>query len=64
MIPESCSNRVYYSAKWPEACPYTFRNVTAILDKYSVPHEALKATKDIWVRDFMPIQEYLGFLLR
>lgn len=64
MIPEFCSNRVFYSAKLPEACPIAYRSITKILDKYGVPHEALKATKDIWVRDFMPIQECLGFLLR
>lgn len=64
MIPENRSNRVFYSAKWPEACPNTYRNVTAILDKYGVPHEVLKATKDIWVRDFMPIQASLGHLYR
>lgn len=56
MIPENRSNRVFYSAKWPEACPKTYRNVTAILDKYGVPHSALQGTNDIWVRDFMPIQ--------
>ena len=60
MIPETRSNRVFYSAKWPEACPETYRNVTAILDKYGVPHSALQGTKDIWVRDFMPVQVSFG----
>ena len=46
MIPEFCSNRVFYSAKLPEACPIAYRSITKILDKYGVPHEALKATKD------------------
>lgn len=56
MIPETRSNRVLYSAKWPEACPKAYQSVTNILDKYGVPHAALSDTKDIWVRDFMPIQ--------
>lgn len=56
MIPETRSNRVFYSAKWPEACPKAYRSVSSILDKYGVPHAALSGTKDIWVRDFMPIQ--------
>ena len=56
MIPENRSNRVFYSAKWSESCPKTYRNVTTILDKYGVPHSALQGTNDIWVRDFMPIQ--------
>lgn len=63
MIPEFCSNRVFYSAKLPEACPIAYNSITKIRDKYGVPHEALKATKDIWMRDFMPIQEYLRSLL-
>ena len=56
MILETRSNRVFYSAKLPIACPKAYRSVTNILDKYGVPHEVLKATRDIWVRDFMPIQ--------
>ncbi len=56
MIPETHCNRVFYSAKWPEACPKAYRSVTEILDRYGVPHSALNGTKDIWVRDFMPIQ--------
>ena len=62
MIPETRSNRVFYSAKWPEACPKSYRSVTGILDKYGVPHTALSGTKDIWVRDFMPIQVSPGWL--
>ena len=64
MLTEFCSNRVFYSAKMPEACPKAYRAITKILDKYGVPHEALKATKDIWVRDFMPIQGKQGYFYR
>ena len=56
MIPETRSNRVFYSAKWPEACPKAYSSVTNILDKYGIPHSPLNGTKDIWVRDLMPIQ--------
>ncbi|MBP5518140.1 MAG: agmatine deiminase family protein [Bacteroidales bacterium] len=63
MISDIDCNRVYYSAKLPEVCPKTFRSVTAILNKYGVPHSGLVGTKDIWVRDFMPIQTIGGAFL-
>ena len=56
MIPETRSNSVFYSAKWRETCPKAYGSVTGILDGYGVPHAALSGTRDIWVRDFMPIQ--------
>jgi agmatine/peptidylarginine deiminase len=56
MISESLSNRVYYSAKLPEICPESYRSITEILDRYGVVHAEMKSTKDIWTRDFMPIQ--------
>lgn len=56
MIPDSCCNRVYFSAKLPEACPLTYRGLTEILDRYGVPHSLLQGTNDIWCRDYMPVQ--------
>lgn len=56
MIPDSRCNRVYFSAKLPEACPKTYSGLIDILDLYGVPHSLLKRTKDIWCRDYMPIQ--------
>lgn len=56
MILDSCCNRVFFSAKLPEACPVTYRETAAALDRYGVPHSLLKGTKDIWCRDYMPVQ--------
>lgn len=56
MIPESLSNRVYFSALLPEVCPVTYSGLVEILDRYDVPHSLLEGTKDIWCRDYMPIQ--------
>ncbi|MBQ0024831.1 MAG: agmatine deiminase family protein [Bacteroidales bacterium] len=56
MIPESLSNRVYFSALLPEVCPVTYNGLVNILDRYGVPHSLLDGTKDIWCRDYMPIQ--------
>ena len=68
MIPDSFCNRVYFSAKLPEACPRTYRGLIDVLDSYGVPHSLLQPTKDIWCRDYMPVQitpfEYVGFLYR
>lgn len=56
MIPESLSNRVYFSALLPEVCPVTYSGLVEILDRYCVLHSLLEGTKDIWCRDYMPIQ--------
>lgn len=56
MIPESLSNRVYFSALLPAVCPVTYSGLVEILDRYGVPHSLLEGTKDIWCRDYMPIQ--------
>lgn len=65
MIPDSCCNRVYFSAKMPLVCPRTYAGLIEVLDRYGVPHSLLKGTKDIWCRDYMPVQtnlcEFLSF---
>lgn len=56
MILDSQCNRVYLSALLPEVCPQTFKNLSQILDEHNVKWSCLEGTKDIWCRDFMPIQ--------
>lgn len=58
MIADASCNVVYYSDLLPRRCPVAYRAVADILDRYGVPHAALTGTKDIWVRDFMPIQAF------
>ena len=49
MIPESLSNRVYFSALLPEVCPVTYSGLVEILDMYGVPHSLLEGTNlHIW----------------
>ena len=49
MIPESLSNRVYFSALLPEVCPVTYSGLVEILDRYGVPHSLLEGTNlHIW----------------
>jgi agmatine deiminase len=47
---------VYFSALLPERFPGEFTRIKAILDKYDIECRYLKETKDIWCRDYMPIQ--------
>ena len=56
MILDSQCDRVYLSALLPEACPQTYKNLTNVLDRRGVNWSLLPETKDIWCRDFMPLQ--------
>ncbi len=62
MVPSKQSNIVYLSEKlysdkrFTETC----NALTALLDKYGIRHRFLEATKDIWCRDYMPIQTEKG----
>lgn len=56
MISENFSNLVYFSSLLPERCPKTFGGLKEVLDRYGVEYRLLEGAKDIWVRDFMPIQ--------
>jgi len=50
------TNVVYFSALLPEKFPDDFARIKTILDKYGIEYRYLKATRDIWCRDYMPIQ--------
>lgn len=53
-------NLVYFSKKlldMPEILQ-VYKEICSILDEYGVAHEVLEDTKDIWCRDYMPIQTY------
>lgn len=56
MIQDSQCNRVFFSALLRERCPKAFRGLTRVLDMYNVPWSLLEGTKDIWCRDYMPVQ--------
>ena len=47
-------------SKYPETC----KNLIAILEKHNVKYSFLKGTKDIWCRDYMPIQTESGRLVQ
>lgn len=58
MIKASNSNTVYFSEILSKAEKYasTYQELIGILDKRKITHKLLRSTKDIWCRDYMPIQ--------
>ena len=55
---------VYLSELLEERFPDAFNRLTSILKKHSVDYRLLKGTKDIWCRDYMPIQSESGKLIQ
>ena len=58
MIIGKEANTVYFSErlKSDKRFAKTCNSLTQILEKHSVKYDFLKGTKDIWCRDYMPIQ--------
>jgi agmatine deiminase len=55
---------VYLSGLLEEQFPECFNRLTTILKKHSVEFRLLKGTKDIWCKDYMPIQTESGKLIQ
>ena len=56
MITDNQTNIVYFSSLLPEKCPILNTHITKALQERNIPYFYLSGTKDIWCRDFMPIQ--------
>ncbi len=56
MITDNHTNTVYFSGLLPEKCPILNAHLTESLRQHGVSYAYLSGTKDIWCRDFMPIQ--------
>lgn len=56
MLTDNLTNTVYFSSLLPEKCPVLNAHLVDVLQKHGVPYAYLSGTKDIWCRDFMPIQ--------
>lgn len=56
MITDHLTNLVYFSSLLPEKCPALNAHIIEALQKRGIPYAYLSGTKDIWCRDFMPIQ--------
>lgn len=55
---------VYLSELLEELFPECFNRLTSILKKHSVEYRLLKGTRDIWCKDYMPIQTESGKLIQ
>ena len=56
MLTDSLTNTVYFSSLLPEKCPILNAHLVDALQKHGILYAYLSETKDIWCRDFMPIQ--------
>jgi agmatine/peptidylarginine deiminase len=56
MLTNSLTNTVYFSSLLPEKCPILNVHLIDALQKRGIPYGYLSGTKDIWCRDYMPIQ--------
>ena len=58
MILDKETNTVYFSEKLRSDKRFkdTCNTLTKLLEKHTIKYDFLKATKDIWCRDYMPIQ--------
>jgi len=58
MITDSDTNIVYFSALLESDTRFlgVYKRITDILDRNHVKYDLLNGTKDIWARDYMPIQ--------
>ena len=56
MITDNLTNAVYFSSLLPEKCLVLNAHITEALQKRGIVYGYLPGTKDIWCRDYMPIQ--------
>lgn len=55
-ITDYLSDQVFFSDLLPLKCPVLYNNLTEKLQEIGVSYGVLHNTKDIWCRDYMPIQ--------
>ena len=56
MITDNLTNTVFFSSLLPKKCPTLSQHIAEALEANGVRYAYLSETKDIWCRDFMPIQ--------
>jgi agmatine deiminase len=59
MVIDRETNKVFFSELLSTDTRFasTYNGICSILDKHQIEHETIKDTKDIWCRDYMPIQK-------
>ena len=56
MTIDNLTNTVYFSDLLPKKCPILNQHIVEALETNKIRYVYLSETKDIWCRDFMPIQ--------
>ena len=56
MITDNLTTIVYFSDLLPKKCPILNQHIAEALEENRIRYAYLSETKDIWCRDFMPIQ--------
>ncbi len=56
MITDAQTDFVYFSALIEEKFPECWKRIKSILDKHKIDYDVLDRTRDIWARDYMPVQ--------
>jgi agmatine deiminase len=57
MIPDWETNRVSFSNLLPGRHPALWSRLAALLGGAGVEHRLIEGTRDLWARDFMPVQK-------
>lgn len=57
MTTDFQTNAVFFSDLLPKKCPILYNSIDKILCDNGIDHRLLTNTKDIWCRDYMPIQQ-------
>ena len=55
-LVDSLTDTVFFSDLLPKLCPTMYQSLDKILKENDIDHRLLSHTKDIWCRDYMPIQ--------
>ena len=56
IMVDALTDTVFFSGLLPKKCPVLYQSLDAILTDNGIDHRLLTNTKDIWCRDYMPIQ--------
>ena len=56
IMVDACTDTVFFSDLLPKKCPTLYQSLDTIMTDNGIDHRLLTNTKDIWCRDYMPIQ--------
>ncbi len=56
MLPESTKDRVFISTLLSQRHPVVAERLAMVLERHGIPLSIIAGTRDIWARDYMPVQ--------